>query len=1799
MGDSIPGEGELMVCLIRKLIILAAGCALLPAVAGAQTLQNSASGELNGVTLDQAQATVTLNRLPVVDATNSSVTVDPPVVAADGVAFSTITVTMRDANDQPLPGRTVSLASSRGALDVITQPLGATDANGVTTGEIRSVNSGVTQVSATDVVESVLLDDQPDVGFSRGIVLQLTKTVRPERAMIGDLVTYTIEIQNTTDSTVGDVRISDSAAPVLAYVPGTANLDGVAIPDPSGSIPQFFDVGDVPPLVDLNGNGVADPGESGFMVLTYSMVVGAGARPGEYSNVAIAVDVCDVCAASPPASALLEITSDPLFDLGTIIGKVFRDFDRDGFQDAGESGIGGAMVALDNGVYALTDMHGRFHFPAIEPGQRMVKLNVASIAGNARATGRDRQVLSVTPGLLAKANFGVEYDVDTEGIGSDAVYGIRIDTDAELLPDRITGSAGDLSLVVNGVQIGFADASVELGNVDANSIVHMGEGGSIEPMRFRVGGTLVGRHTDAWTLRVWHDEDDNVKSIRGRGEMPPAIDWPDTGEIVQLLMPGQVYFYQLEAQLGAARITSSRRMFGVNRATSISLELRGGAFASGSHELTDQARDLLSGAAKIMHEHPDEKIFINGHTDAVGSRESNLALSKARANAAFEYLVAEHELAAERFVVNGYGEDRPIASNQTETGRELNRRVEIVGELTSVERARLYETRTNELLVAMNGIELDIDEHGQFSQTLDGGTSETVDLHMIDPVGQSIETSVRLPRLDLQIAADTAYQPYAEDDPRRSAPSSEVVDSEYAYRLSGRTDAGNVVTLDNEQLTVAADGTFDIPLRLQSGSNRYVVSTRNPAGLTRYANLHFAVTTRVDGEPVVAVAPVPTMILRLPPKGIPMRHENLVVQGFTSPGNAITVNEELVEVDDHGRFIADVALRPGANDIVVGVTDPQGHSGEFRRKVDYAPDSMFIMALADGKISQIKRSGNLAAAGAQSASETLTEGRVALYMKGKVLGKYLITAAFDSGQKEIGELFSDLDAIENDRLITNIDPDTVYPVYGDDSQLVYDADTQGKLYLALDGEQLDAIVGNYALSFTDTELTAYQRTLYGARARYESKAKTSDNRTKTQAEAFVARIDQAPVRDEIAATGGSLYFLSHTEIIEGSEQVSLLVHDQHTGLLLQRLAQQRNTDYDIKYREGRIWFRRPVSSVIDDSGLIGSNVLAGHPITIRVDYETPVDGLEASVSGARFRQLFGDGGFGIGGTVIEDDRISSEYSLSGVDAELRFRGTRIVAEYAQSTGSDSLVFRSEDGGLQFAPVTSGPVQEGSAYKIAAEFDAGEWFGRPNQLLGNAYYRRLTDDFFSNGALSAGGQRQAGAALTYKHDNRNTFLMRIDDMQADNNASSMQSSLHWRHQRQKLSLEGEFQQRSFSDPNQDAAITALRAEYAWSEQISTSLEHLEAFSGDVESQSAAEVEYAPNDDLRVSARLVTSDTGEAFQGGASWDSPLGRLYAEQTLAGDGTRTGNAGERTLVGAEAPFGAGGTLYTEYQWDHSGQQRGLRSIAGMRRDWRMTKGLSLLASAEQTILEGAAGGSNEQNAFVGGLSYKQNGIKFSSRNEWRRQQGDSDIAQFASFNYGEIRLPSGFTLLGEYRLSNTDNRLQPELSTDFEEASLGLALRPIEHDRWNLLLKVTRLNSEATPGQAEAQFDTSTADLISADWSYQLTPRIEWVGKQAFKKKLTELDPAFEFETNTSLSIQRLNVKIPLDLSFGVEYRLLRQEEAADQRSGMLGELMWNGMEHIGIGVGYNFTDFSSDLRSVSDYSEHGWFLRLQGLY
>ena len=69
---------------------------------------------------------------------------------------------------------------------------------------------------------------------------------------------------------------------------------------------------------------------------------------------------------------------------------------------------------------------------------------------------------------------------------------------------------------------------------------------------------------------------------------------------------------------------------------------------------------------------------IQGHTDSVGSDDYNQKLSEARAASVVNYFVMNHQIDSRRLVARGYGEGSPIASNASESGRELNRRVEFV-----------------------------------------------------------------------------------------------------------------------------------------------------------------------------------------------------------------------------------------------------------------------------------------------------------------------------------------------------------------------------------------------------------------------------------------------------------------------------------------------------------------------------------------------------------------------------------------------------------------------------------------------------------------------------------------------------------------------------------------------------------------------------------------------------------------------------------------------------------------------------------------------------------------------------------------------------------------------------------------------------------------------------------------------------------------------------------------------------------------------------------------------------------------
>ena len=95
-----------------------------------------------------------------------------------------------------------------------------------------------------------------------------------------------------------------------------------------------------------------------------------------------------------------------------------------------------------------------------------------------------------------------------------------------------------------------------------------------------------------------------------------------------------------------------------------------------SAELRSAARDQLRSLASNLQKYPNTDLVIVGHTDAVGSDEYNMGLSRRRANSAADYLRSQGVSSA-RITTVGKGEREPIASNDTDYGRQQNRRVEV------------------------------------------------------------------------------------------------------------------------------------------------------------------------------------------------------------------------------------------------------------------------------------------------------------------------------------------------------------------------------------------------------------------------------------------------------------------------------------------------------------------------------------------------------------------------------------------------------------------------------------------------------------------------------------------------------------------------------------------------------------------------------------------------------------------------------------------------------------------------------------------------------------------------------------------------------------------------------------------------------------------------------------------------------------------------------------------------------------------------------------------------------------------
>lgn len=141
-----------------------------------------------------------------------------------------------------------------------------------------------------------------------------------------------------------------------------------------------------------------------------------------------------------------------------------------------------------------------------------------------------------------------------------------------------------------------------------------------------------------------------------------------TGALIGKKMDKQAA--ELEAQLG-----NNAEVERIGEGIKVTFE-SGILFQTGKAELNVSSKEALTKFAKTLMEYPDTDVMIYGHTDITGSDAINQPLSENRANSVKRFLVSEG-VAGSRITTQGMGSSAPVASNDTEAGKQQNRRVEI------------------------------------------------------------------------------------------------------------------------------------------------------------------------------------------------------------------------------------------------------------------------------------------------------------------------------------------------------------------------------------------------------------------------------------------------------------------------------------------------------------------------------------------------------------------------------------------------------------------------------------------------------------------------------------------------------------------------------------------------------------------------------------------------------------------------------------------------------------------------------------------------------------------------------------------------------------------------------------------------------------------------------------------------------------------------------------------------------------------------------------------------------------------
>lgn len=965
-------------------------------------------------------------------------------------------------------------------------------------------------------------------------------------------------------------------------------------------------------------------------------------------------------------------------------------------------------------------------------------------------------------------------------------------------------------------------------------------------------------------------------------------------------------------------------------------------------------------------------------------------------------------------------------------------------------------------------------------------------------------------------------------------------------------------------------------------------------------------------------------------QNIPIQGSRVRIQGADLPaGSVLTINGRIFPADREGRLKADFIEPVGSHEYRIGVRSPGGESLEQRLQVDVSGRYSVLVALADLTLSHRNVSGSTEPLAGDASFEDgfMSVGRLAFYLKKKIRGRYLLTAQADTHERELQDLFSGFLDSDAQDVFRRLDPDLYYPTYGDDSGTYRDVDTQGRFYARMDWDHNQAIWGNYHTEFTGTEYAYYQRSLYGAALSWRGAANTALGAPRSLLKAFGSKPNSVLGHSEFLGTGGSLYYLRHTDVLPGSDKLVLELRDRTTGRTETRVDLQRGTDYEIDELQGRLLLTRPLAQLARENlrRLTRDTPLDGYENILLADYEYVPGGFRsADVSiGLRGKQWLGEH-VAIGGTYVDEDRADADYQLQGVDVTLQAtQGTYLKIEHSRSEAVAAPIFFSNNGGLSF--IQRNPAQgsrrgDANAIEARADLKALGWT-RGAWSLGA--WRRDIDPGYSVARFDHGlAVREYGAEFLGEVGPAFSLFGRYSV--ADEGAGAIRRRL------EQGQLTGEWrigeadllgaEVRWLGQTRGTAEMHGLLGALSYRHWIGDAIEIYGVGQVTLDDDNGA---YPNNDLATVGGQYLFGDRstlGAEFSQGSRGQGV--RLEGEYRLNAVHSVYGSYGYSTDQSSSDPGSAGAfdsafsnvlssgwtmgqrwrlsnqvNLFNESQFlkDPRDSAEGLTHTVGM--DFTPKPGWN----TGFTVMEGeldTRSGPVDRRAYslVGGRIDTR--MQWASKLEYRRDHGAEQRTQWATTNRWFYRLNPDWRVAARINYARTRDAFSSSANATLAESNIGFAWRPHDSTRWAAFGKFTYLYDLASAGQDTDMFDQRSR-VIALEGLHLLSPRWEIAAKVAGRwgDYRGGRGVGAWFDSRAQFGAVQFRYHLIARWDAMAEYRCFKVKDGGTRRGWLLGADRQLG-ENFKLGAGYNFTDFSDDLTDLS-YDNRGWFLNFTGYY